>query len=141
MNVMVVSGPYGIDTCAPHLCENDVPTVGVLAHGLDKLYPPDNAALVKNDSQRQHNYRICHWDKTCSGFFERNRIVAEWLVRGGDRIKKGGGSHNRRHSQLLQPRCVCLTRKNKRSGFRRIKINKVALIESKRHCVHAWMGR
>lgn len=47
LNILVVSGlAYGIDTIAHKSCViNDVPTVAVLAHGLDKVYPPENKGL------------------------------------------------------------------------------------------------
>ncbi|MGJ8660761.1 MAG: DNA-processing protein DprA [Bacteroidota bacterium] len=40
-NVLVVSGmAYGIDICVHQLCvKYNVPTIGVLGHGLDRLYP------------------------------------------------------------------------------------------------------
>ncbi len=40
-NVLVVSGmAYGIDICVHQLCvKHNVPTIGVLGHGLDRLYP------------------------------------------------------------------------------------------------------
>ncbi len=47
--VLIVSGmAFGIDTQAHKSCvKNQVPTVGVLAHGLDTLYPPENAKLAR----------------------------------------------------------------------------------------------
>lgn len=43
-NVLILSGlAYGIDICAHRACiKNNVPTVGVLAHGLDNLYPAEH---------------------------------------------------------------------------------------------------
>ncbi len=43
-NVLVLSGlAYGIDICAHRACvKNNMPTVGVLAHGLDNLYPAEH---------------------------------------------------------------------------------------------------
>jgi DNA processing protein len=48
-HVMVISGmAFGIDTQAHRSCvKNEVQTVGVLAHGLDTLYPPENAKLAR----------------------------------------------------------------------------------------------
>jgi DNA processing protein len=49
-NILVVSGmAYGIDICVHQLCvKNDIETVGVLGHGLDRLYP----SIHKNTAQR-----------------------------------------------------------------------------------------
>lgn len=49
-NILVVSGmAYGIDICVHQLCvKNNIPTIGVLGHGLDRLYP----AAHKNTAQK-----------------------------------------------------------------------------------------
>jgi DNA processing protein len=40
---------FGVDTQAHKACvRHNLPTVGVLAHGLDTLYPPENAKLARN---------------------------------------------------------------------------------------------
>lgn len=46
---LVVSGlAYGIDAIAHKFCvKQQLPTVGVLAHGLDKIYPSQHTALAK----------------------------------------------------------------------------------------------
>ncbi len=48
-NALIVSGlAYGIDTCAhKSSLENGLPTVAVLAHGLDMIYPLANKDLAK----------------------------------------------------------------------------------------------
>jgi len=48
LDVCIISGlAYGIDTCAhKSAVKNNSPTVGVLAHGLDMLYPAENKSLV-----------------------------------------------------------------------------------------------
>jgi len=40
-DILVVSGmAYGIDICVHQLCvKNNIPTIGVLGHGLDRIYP------------------------------------------------------------------------------------------------------
>ncbi|MGI6321619.1 MAG: DNA-processing protein DprA [Bacteroidales bacterium] len=50
LDIVVVSGlAYGIDTAAHHSSlEFNVPTVGVVAHGLDILYPSQNRKLAKD---------------------------------------------------------------------------------------------
>ena len=49
IDVIVISGlAYGIDTIAHKACiSNNVPTVAVLAHGLDRIYPPENKSLAR----------------------------------------------------------------------------------------------
>ncbi len=48
-NVVVISGlAFGIDTIAHKAAlKHDLKTVGVLAHGLDRIYPPQNKSLAK----------------------------------------------------------------------------------------------
>lgn len=50
MNMLVVSGlALGIDSCAHTAALNcELPTVGVLGHGLDLIYPSQNRNLAKN---------------------------------------------------------------------------------------------
>lgn len=52
-NVTIVSGlAYGIDTIAhKSALENDLPTIAVMAHGLDRIYPDANSNLAKNIMQ------------------------------------------------------------------------------------------
>lgn len=47
-DLVVVSGlAYGIDTCAHKAAlDNDLSTFGILAHGLDRIYPPLNQMLA-----------------------------------------------------------------------------------------------
>ena len=40
---------YGVDAIAHKAAvKNNLPTVGVLAHGLDQIYPPDHSNLAKD---------------------------------------------------------------------------------------------
>jgi DNA processing protein len=49
-NILVVSGlAFGVDAIAHKLAlKNNLPTVGVLGHGLDQIYPPDHSLLARN---------------------------------------------------------------------------------------------
>lgn len=99
-NVVVVSGlAYGIDVIAHKAAlKSDIPTVGVVGHGMDKMYPPDHAGIAKE--------MIKHGGGLLTEFFSgtkadkhnfplRNRIVAgisdatvvvETVVKGGSMI-------------------------------------------------------
>lgn len=48
-NILIVSGlAFGIDTIAHKAClKNSVPTVGVLGHGLDRIYPVENKNIAR----------------------------------------------------------------------------------------------
>lgn len=78
--VLIVSGlAYGIDICAHrHALEQGYETVGVLAHGLDELYPPrhrDTAAqMVRHGGLLTEYMSETKADKL--NFVKRNRIVA-----------------------------------------------------------------
>lgn len=49
-NIVIVSGlAHGIDAIAHKAAlKNGLPTIGVVGHGLDKMYPPENANLAKD---------------------------------------------------------------------------------------------
>jgi DNA processing protein len=79
--VLVLSGlASGIDSIAHRAAlKNKLPTVGVLAHGLDTIYPPENNLLAKEMLQEEGGLLT----EFCSGTFpnkhnfpSRNRIVA-----------------------------------------------------------------
>jgi DNA processing protein len=79
-SIVIVSGlAYGIDICAhKSALDTGVPTVGVLAHGLNMIYPSlhrriaeqmtDNGALVTEFSS--------HFKAIAPNFVSRNRIIA-----------------------------------------------------------------
>lgn len=79
--LVVVSGlAYGIDACAHRVAlDNGVPTVGVLAHGLNTIYPAAHrdlaARMVREGGALVTEYRST--DAIHKGnFLARNRIVA-----------------------------------------------------------------
>ena len=80
LDVLVVSGlAYGIDTCAhKESLEQGMKTVGVLAHGLDRIYPAVNRSLAER-MLKQGGLLTDFISKTNpdrENFPKRNRIVA-----------------------------------------------------------------
>ncbi len=79
-NAVIVSGlAYGIDINAHKACvKNNVPTIGVLAHGLDRIYPgehkPTAEKMVKNGGVLTEFISKTIPDR--ENFPSRNRIVA-----------------------------------------------------------------
>ena len=78
--VLVVSGlAYGIDSCAHKAAlQHTIPTVGVLAHGLDRVYPPVHryiaASMVEHGGLLTDYMSGTNPDR--QNFPSRNRIVA-----------------------------------------------------------------
>ena len=78
--VLIVSGlAYGIDICAHRQAlASDFETVGVLAHGLEKIYPTQHrdtaAQMIRQGGLLTEYVSYSHMDK--SNFVRRNRIVA-----------------------------------------------------------------
>lgn len=76
----IVSGlAYGIDTAAHrHALHCGLPTFGVLAHGLDRVYPPANQALARE--MTEHGGLLSEYlsgtPPDAQNFPRRNRIVA-----------------------------------------------------------------
>ncbi len=80
-NILVVSGlAYGIDAIAHKAAlKNNLPTVGVMAHGLDQIYPPQHAGLAKEMAKNGGGILTEFRSKTTPdkhNFPIRNRIVA-----------------------------------------------------------------
>lgn len=78
--ITVVSGlAYGIDICAHRAAlKNDVPTVGVLAHGLDRIYPASHRSTAQKMLEQGGLLTefISHTNPDRENFPKRNRIVA-----------------------------------------------------------------
>ncbi len=79
-NILIVSGlAYGIDSIAHKASlKQSIPTVGVVAHGLDRIYPPQNKALAKQmteDGGLLTDF-ISGTSPDRQNFPRRNRIVA-----------------------------------------------------------------
>ncbi|MCX6232375.1 MAG: DNA-processing protein DprA [Bacteroidetes bacterium] len=138
--ITIVSGlAYGVDTCAHKTAnENNMPTVAVLAHGLDRVYPHLNKALaekmIKNGGLLTEFMSETIPDR--ENFPKRNRIIAGMAdaVIVVEAAKKGGAlitadianSYNRdvfavpgKLTDTFSEGCNHL-----------IKINKAALLES-----------
>ncbi|MGN1375198.1 MAG: DNA-processing protein DprA [Prevotella sp.] len=78
--IMIVSGlAYGIDIVAHRAAINNaLPTVGILAHGLDTIYPDRHrkeADMMKENGGLLTEY-LTHTDAEKVNFLRRNRIVA-----------------------------------------------------------------
>ncbi len=79
-DVMIVSGlAYGIDSCAhKNALNNNLPTVGILGHGLDRVYPSENrnlaAAMMENGGLLTEFMSETIPDR--ENFPKRNRIIA-----------------------------------------------------------------
>lgn len=80
-DLLIVSGlAYGIDVCAHrNALKAGLPTVGVLAHGLDRIYPPAHRATAVEMIQQGGGLLSDFPSGTepdKSNFVKRNRIVA-----------------------------------------------------------------
>jgi DNA processing protein len=79
-NIIVVSGlAFGIDTIAHKAAlKNNLQTVGVLAHGLDRIYPTQNKTLAKQMTEQGGLLTdfISNTNPDKQNFPKRNRIVA-----------------------------------------------------------------
>ena len=81
LNITVVSGlAYGIDAIGHKAAlKNNLPTVGVLAHGLDQVYPPQHTSLAK-DMLKHNGGLLTEFRSNTTpdkhNFPTRNRIVA-----------------------------------------------------------------
>jgi len=79
-NILVVSGlAYGIDIAAHKACvKRNIPTVGVMGHGLDRMYPPAHKETAKKMVQQGGlltEFMSCTIPDR-QNFPKRNRIVA-----------------------------------------------------------------
>ncbi len=78
--ILVLSGlAYGIDTIAHKASlKHHLPTVGVLAHGLDRIYPPQNKAMAKQMLEQGGLLTefMSETNPDRQNFPKRNRIVA-----------------------------------------------------------------
>lgn len=77
---LILSGlAYGIDVCAHQAAlSNELPTVGVTAHGLDRIYPPEHRTTARSMTARGGilTEYISGTNPDRENFPARNRIVA-----------------------------------------------------------------
>ncbi len=81
LNVSIISGlAFGIDSIAHKAAlKNSLPTVGVVGHGLDKIYPSENTVLAKDMIKHQGGILTEFFSGTKPdkhNFPLRNRLVA-----------------------------------------------------------------
>ena len=134
----IVSGlAYGIDSYAhKEALKNDIQTIGVLAHGLDNIYPKSNAKLAREMTQ---NGGLLTEFLSCSklvreNFVRRNRIVAgladvtiviESKIKGGAMITaRMANSYNRdvfaipgRLNDICSKGCLHLIKNNEAIAY------------------------
>lgn len=80
LNPIIVSGfAYGVDIVAHQAAiENDLQTIGIVAHGLDQIYPSSHKKYVSKMEQNG-GFMTEYWSSTNpekENFVKRNRIVA-----------------------------------------------------------------
>ena len=79
-NVVIVSGmAYGVDICAHReALKHKLPTVGIMAHGLDRIYPPPHrqTAVDMLDEGALVSEFISRTEPDKPNFVKRNRIIA-----------------------------------------------------------------
>lgn len=79
-DVLIISGlAYGVDSYAHQICVDlEIPTVGILAHGLDRLYPSVNKKLAKKmcDNGGVATEFLSGTNPDRENFPKRNRIIA-----------------------------------------------------------------
>jgi len=80
LNPLIVSGfAYGVDIVAHQAAiENDLQTIGVVAHGLDQIYPSSHKKYVSK-MEKNGGFLTEYWSGTRpekENFVKRNRIVA-----------------------------------------------------------------
>ena len=139
-NPLIVSGlAYGVDVLAHQLAmENNLQTVGVLAHGLDRIYPSRHQNEA-NKMQENGGLLTDFWSGTNpdrNNFVKRNRIVAglsqativiESAEKGGSLITADLANSYNRDVFALPGRTTDLYSKGCNNL---IKINKAALLQS-----------
>lgn len=139
-DVIVISGlAYGIDINAHHHClMNDIPTVGVLGHGLKRIYPAQHASIARAmiDCGGLLTEYASDLEPKREHFPMRNRIVAgicdalivvETGKKGGSMITAELANHYNKDVFAIPGR---LTDKQSMGCNQLIKSHRAALLES-----------
>ena len=139
-DTLIVSGlAYGIDICAHKAAlDSDISTVGVLAHGLDKLYPREHSNIAKEmvETGGLLTEFMSKTNPDRENFPMRNRIVAglcdaivvvESASRGGSLITADIANSYNRDVFALPGK---INDSSSAGCNKLIKINKASLIES-----------
>ena len=139
-NAVIISGlAYGIDVQAHNASiNNSLPTIGVLAHGLDRIYPKEHAAIANKMMEEggllTENRKGTVPDR--GSFPKRNRIVAglsdativiESAIRGGSMITANIANNYSRDVFAVPGR---IGNKQSEGCNQLIKINKAHLLQS-----------
>lgn len=139
-NITVVSGmAYGIDICAHRTCvQENIPTIGVMAHGLDRIYPQVHRGVAEKmiSAGGLITEFISDTNPDRENFPKRNRIVAgmcdaviviETGVKGGSMITAMLGNDYNRDVFAFPGRSI----DERSAGCNRlIRLNRAALIEN-----------
>jgi DNA processing protein len=158
LEVIVVSGlAYGIDALAHRAAlKNNIPTIGVTAHGLDTIYPPENASLAKNMIQcgailtefrsktPPDKYNFPSRNRIVAGMCDAT-IIIESGLKGGSMITADMASGYNRDvfavpGRLTDPGsagCNYLISSNKAIPFRDVSEMALAMGWTEQHAVHA----
>lgn len=79
-NIVIMSGlAYGIDICSHKAAlDNDIPTIGVVAHGLDRIYPGGHLGVARRmtDNGGLITEYLSETNPDRQNFVQRNRIIA-----------------------------------------------------------------
>jgi len=139
-NALIISGlAYGIDVQAHNASiHNSLPTIGVLAHGLDRIYPKEHVAIA--NKMMEAGGLLTEYRKGTipdrGNFPKRNRIVAglsdativiESAIRGGSMITANIANNYNRDVFAIPGR---IGNKQSEGCNHLIKINKAHLLQS-----------
>ncbi len=109
-DILIVSGlALGIDAASHRAaCESGIPTVGVVAHGFDRFYPPCQQRFGENDGERQwrHDHPVCVADSHLASSLPCEKCYHCSNVRLCDRGRsrcQRWRSHHCQYCQQLQP--------------------------------------